>query len=422
MLKDFNDELKTMTRLINYGVNESSNAPKSSSVIEYQSVGADGKNYAIIRECNKYYIKVAPKKNTALVTEDYDYIGGFNNKKENEYTSYNVASKQFELKMKSLNEQYEKKGESLKVFNPKVTAEWQTTDTKLMREEINRFNDLVYNVDGILSEDKNFVPKSTVSVKGNPYTVKSEAKGDKDIKAKPIDHKTCGGINPCKAGEKCCSSEDVYCEEATQIENNISTKSKSKEMTVKGGKCAKHKTVGPYTEKPCKTSKAGICVYEGLNRLNEEYVDVDDVEGLEPINDFYSNDEPIFDTDDNIEFEEPSDNELEITIDDDFEDDTEDDFEDEWDAVVANESKYRHNKTKLTESEFGKHPRYRKQPMTLPPNSGVLKKGTKMWKPKKDHVDEPFGQRIGSSAPYTDNVTDSLTDMICDVILGKKKA
>ena len=45
-----------------------------------------------------------------------------------------------------------------------------------------------------------------------------------------------------------------------------------------------------------------------------------------------------------------------------------------------------------------------------------------MWKPKKDHVDEPFGQRIGSSAPYTDNVTDSLTDMICDVILGKKKA
>ena len=53
---------------------------------------ADGKTFGIIHECNKFYIKVAPKKDTKGLAEEYDYIGGWNNRKENEFNSYALAS------------------------------------------------------------------------------------------------------------------------------------------------------------------------------------------------------------------------------------------------------------------------------------------------------------------------------------------
>ena len=103
MSNKYDQQIETMQRLMNYGLNESSNA-KGNAVVEYHAVGADGKTYGIIRECNKFYIKVAPAKDTVILAEDYDYIDGFMNRKQHEYTSYAKASKQFDLKMKSLNE------------------------------------------------------------------------------------------------------------------------------------------------------------------------------------------------------------------------------------------------------------------------------------------------------------------------------
>lgn len=97
-----NDQLSRMKSLMNYGLKtESKQAPYSA--VEYQKVGADGKVYGIVREGTKYYIKSAPNKQN-LIKEDFGYIGGFRNRKDNEYTSYANAQKHFDLKMMSLKE------------------------------------------------------------------------------------------------------------------------------------------------------------------------------------------------------------------------------------------------------------------------------------------------------------------------------
>jgi len=93
-----------MKSLMNYGLQtESKKAPYSA--VEYQKVGADGKVYGIVREGTKYYIKTAPNKQN-LIKEEFGYIGGFRNRKENEYTSYANAQKNFDMKMMSLKEAY----------------------------------------------------------------------------------------------------------------------------------------------------------------------------------------------------------------------------------------------------------------------------------------------------------------------------
>jgi hypothetical protein len=97
-----NDQLNRMKSLMSYGLKtESKQAPYSA--VEYQKVGADGKVYGIVREGTKYYIKSAPNKQN-LIKEDFGYIGGFRNRKDNEYTSYANAQKHFDLKMMSLKE------------------------------------------------------------------------------------------------------------------------------------------------------------------------------------------------------------------------------------------------------------------------------------------------------------------------------
>ena len=92
MSKNYEKEIQTMQRLINYGKSEELNESRGSSAVEYHMTAADGKTYGIVREGKKFYIKVAPPKDTPLVTEDYEYIGGFNNKKFNEYPTYTIAS------------------------------------------------------------------------------------------------------------------------------------------------------------------------------------------------------------------------------------------------------------------------------------------------------------------------------------------
>lgn len=97
-----NETLARMKTLMGYGLKtEGKNAAFSS--IEYQKMGADGKQYAIIREGRNYFIKVAPNKSN-LIKEDYNYIGGFRNRKDYQYDNFANAQKQFDLKMMSLKE------------------------------------------------------------------------------------------------------------------------------------------------------------------------------------------------------------------------------------------------------------------------------------------------------------------------------
>lgn len=198
------EELNTMKRLINYGkISEDVNSDKLVPRLEYSAVAADGKRYGIIRECNKFYIKVAPKKDTEILAEDYDYIGGFNNKKENEYSTYSMASKQFDLKMMSINEAHSVKA-PVTQYKQEEETDWQVNETKEMRSEINRFNQIIGNVNSILSEDKsgftlnhNTVPEAPASHPSDkkvnsPFTDTAVANGDKDFTKTETNHEKAG--------------------------------------------------------------------------------------------------------------------------------------------------------------------------------------------------------------------------------------
>jgi hypothetical protein len=83
------------------------NENHTTSVVELTKVGPDGNAYAIVRENHEYYIKMTPKT-SGLVTEDFAYIGGLQNKKSEAYPSYAKAIKHLNLKFNSLAESLEK--------------------------------------------------------------------------------------------------------------------------------------------------------------------------------------------------------------------------------------------------------------------------------------------------------------------------
>ena len=85
----------------------------SISTVELAKIGPDGKAYGIVKENQKYYIKICNKKDEKtgqaivenLSSGDFDYQGGLVNKHNCEsYPSYSVATKQMNLKFLSLKE------------------------------------------------------------------------------------------------------------------------------------------------------------------------------------------------------------------------------------------------------------------------------------------------------------------------------
>jgi hypothetical protein len=86
------------------------NENKGNYAVELTKVGPDGNAYAIVRENHEYYIKRS-NKTTGLMLEDFKYIGGLQNKKDEAYPSYAKAIKQLNLKFKSLAEAYNKGGD-----------------------------------------------------------------------------------------------------------------------------------------------------------------------------------------------------------------------------------------------------------------------------------------------------------------------
>ena len=84
------------------GINQI-NENKSAIAVELTKMGPDGKAYAIIRENHEYYIK-STDKTSGLVAEDFKYIGGLQNKKQEAYPSYAKAIKHLNLKFNSIQE------------------------------------------------------------------------------------------------------------------------------------------------------------------------------------------------------------------------------------------------------------------------------------------------------------------------------
>lgn len=70
---------------------------------------------------------------------------------------------------------------------------------------------------------------------------------------------------------------------------------------------------------------------------------------------------------------------------------------------------------KVIMHDFGKHPGYRKKPMSL---TGYVDAETKYrdWDDDSVKGDEPFGKKIGSSAPYNNKVVNIITDNVIKAI------
>jgi hypothetical protein len=69
---------------------------------------------------------------------------------------------------------------------------------------------------------------------------------------------------------------------------------------------------------------------------------------------------------------------------------------------------------------WGKHPAYRKRPMTTPPNKEVAINGAREWDDESVQGEEPFGKQIGDSAPF-DKIVNSVYESLARKIRTKKK-
>lgn len=275
-------QIERMKSLIEYGkTNESKmNTGMLTPKVEYSLKAADGKTYGILRECNKFYIKVAPVKDEGveIMAEDYDYIGGFMNKKENEYSTYSAASKNFDLKMQAINEKCSHTKVALEKETPK--AEWQINETREMRAAIDRFKEISNNVCKINEEKETFTTKHTVPEAPavnplqkkvqDPFVDTAVAKGDKDFTetnedptsvAQPFETEVKDVEKQMKSDKKASKNTNaVYYEKAQYVPDNAIVT-----QDPKGGK-AKMVKEG----KTFKLTEAQVLAW---NRANPDYMD-----------------------------------------------------------------------------------------------------------------------------------------------------
>lgn len=161
---NMNETLSRMKALMGYGLQtESKKTPFSS--IENQRLGADGKYYAIIREGANYFIKVAPNK-ANLVKEDYNYIGGFRNRKDYQYDSFANAQKQFDLKMMSLKEAANRTDIDTSSWNLDKKEDVIVEATEKMKNELLRERQIMKNA-MLINEKKAVCCDAPKSAKDN---------------------------------------------------------------------------------------------------------------------------------------------------------------------------------------------------------------------------------------------------------------
>lgn len=471
-------EIERMKQLMGYGLNESkSSSNGNNSSVAYHQVGPDGNTYGIIKECNKFYIKVAPKKDTEILAEDYDYIGGFMNKKEYEYPTYTIASKQFGLKMKSLNEAYasKEKKNTVVLDKPIEPAEWQVNETKEMRKEINRFNQLTNNVDYILSEGKErdgkalqLGSKDVDEEGGNAYqenpapenkvnNMKENAPAPKDsdntYSEKPMTPEEVNNVKETAKDHKKADKTYSKCVKLTneQAERVLAWNPDKNYMDTQHG--TEIGDGAPYDEKPEVTNEA-VYNSEDMNQHTgdaEEYMEPFDDKAETVYEIISDNDSEMLVDNEDILADQGLDWETRDDMMDDFEPIVEpeinglggkggfkpkrgpepfpfrvnDRVKAEWDAE-DNMMRPPMNEDKL--NVFGEHPAWHKQPMTTPPNTEPSKFGRE-WDDDSVKGDEPYATKIGHGGdPYTEKVIDMLTDSVVDKLIasmtgeaGKKK-
>lgn len=480
---NFQQETSRMLELMKYGMNEST-SKNTASRVEYSVKAADGLTYGIVNEGTKFYIKVAPKKDTQIVNEDFDYIGGEMNKKQNEYKSYSAASKNLDLKIMQINEAHNKEEKVIVEASKKATdSDWQVNETKEMRAAINRMNQISRNVAHILTEGSSVPSEHTLPEApsknpsqdkvNSPFTDTAVANGEKEFtktesnyekpSGSPYSTATNATLTSDKAPKSQGDNGNAYNDGAKYAPKGAVTNEHPK-----GGKVTRadesKRTIklteeqvlawsrdhDDYMDKshgteigssaPFDDETDGNSIHEaevpvfnsdstlynnagtgkvahdgepfkegqGSNAEADNGViaendfndkDIAGFDGLEDVNDQDEEDD-FFDDDYDVPFPEAENVfELELDGDDDFVND--DFFKDD---VDLHESEFH---------DFGKHPAYRKVPMTTPPNKEVAINGAHEWDDESAQGEEPFGKKIGSSAPF-EKAVQTITNSIME--------
>lgn len=494
---NFKQETSRMLELMKYGINEST-SKSSSPRVEYSIKAADGLTYGIVNEGTKFYIKVAPKKDTQIVNEDFDYIGGEMNKKQNEYKSYAAASKNLELKLMQINESHKATKVIIESTKKEPAADWQINETVEMRNAINRMNQISRNVGYILTEGSipsdHTLPEapaknpSKAKVNG-PFTDTAVAKGDKEFTKTESNYEKPSGTPYSKSTNAKLTSD----KKPTLSGDNGNAYSENAQYAPKNNVTGQHPTGGKVTraDESKKTIKLTEEQVLAWNRSNDNYMDKshgtqigssapygDELDGktsnqgeapTEPIHEaegpvhnsdttLYPNgstgdvahdgdpfkegegtsaeakngviaegefdDEDIAgfegldDDDDEVPFPEVEDYEADDIINDAYSDirDNSDDYNKLGMDEFGDEDEFLD--ASLFEQElhdFGKHPAYRKTPMTLPANKEVAPNGARDWNDESAEGEEPFGKQIGSSAPFekaVQKITNSIMESL----------
>lgn len=467
-----NEQLGRMKSLMTYGL-QTENKKNTFASLEYNRIGADGKVYGIVREGTKFYIKVSDKTKNFL-KEDFKYIGGFCNRKDYEYTSYASALKNFDFKMRSLNEAFANKDDKIitESWNPERNEFIIIEATQKMKDEIARQRQIMSN--------------SVIIDEGKSGCVDNSCPSSKKSKGK-LGLETGDAENANGTGFE----EDVPKE--TEVEGGIYRQigeGKEGEGAVGTGDAENANGVG-FEEDAPKESEIEGGIYrqigegkEGEDAIEDEPIDTEgepeDVEGEteddviddEPLDvedepeDDAIDDEPIDDTvetddegvdeiaslkteleslkgmisaiadkigvsstdmadaefaDDNLYDDDGGEFDVDLEFDgngdefgdDDFDVDGEfgdEDFGDEDDDDVEIYESKNFRSLRLNEDKldcFGKHPSYRKQPMTLPPS---------------EESEEPYGEDKGDSDPFTltrEKITNAIAESVKKIL--KKK-
>lgn len=147
------EQVKRMKSLMTYGLTESKQPAYSS--VEYSKEAADGKLYGIVREGTKYYIKVAKNPKGSLLSENFDYIGGFRNRKDNMFESFASAQRYFVEEMMRINEGVDDARKRVIAESWDIDAKKEVIEegTKKMQNEISRQRQIMKNAQNI-SESK----------------------------------------------------------------------------------------------------------------------------------------------------------------------------------------------------------------------------------------------------------------------------
>lgn len=529
-----NAQLKRMKALMGYGLTESK-APVYSSV-EYTKKDANGNVYGIVREGTSYFIKKAKDANGQLVTENFNYIGGFRNRKDNMFESFAAAQKSLGQKLIQINEECTDKSKRViaEAWDIDAAKEVVVEGTKKMQAEIARQKEIMRNA-SLIQESGSCTggkcKQEFEAVKGkdtdkNSEAPKSEAQtgeekvkdyNGKEIKGgagapfniKPsVNESTTTPLTSRENPDYIDTSHGTEIGKNTGFGKPVENKTENAVAEENGGEAentetpnevnedvALHNTDNQNSPKPGTDGPGDTAPFEEKANVSEAVEDLDsnvsddeldlggegdelggegepegelggedpvaelepenepegelggepevapeaggDVESrlasleskldmlLDAIQDDKYDDEPLYNDEDGSDegADKGADEGAGEGADEGADKGNGEDDDDEFEVIESRSYKKAMMKEDNTPNVWGKHPAFQKKVMTLPQNTNPKKDGQYDMNDSSVEGEQPYGQGIGSNAPFEINPKNIDTDAIVESVMKllKKK-